>query len=59
VLALGDRSYGHFCGFGHQLDQWLRQHGAHPLFDAIEVDNADPAAAPLAAVAGTTWRRRH
>jgi len=35
VLALGDRSYGHFCGFGHQLDQWLRQHGAHPLFDAI------------------------
>ncbi|KAG0753155.1 hypothetical protein G6F24_013156 [Rhizopus arrhizus] len=44
VLALGDRSYGHFCGFGHQLDQWLRQHGAHPLFDAIEVDNADPAA---------------
>ncbi len=44
VLALGDRSYGHFCGFGHQLDQWLRQHGAHPLFDAIDVDNADPAA---------------
>ena len=44
VLALGDRSYGHFCGFGHQLDTWLRQHGAHPLFDAIEVDNADPAA---------------
>lgn len=44
VLALGDRSYGHFCAFGHQLDQWLRQHGAHPLFDAIEVDNADPAA---------------
>lgn len=44
VLALGDRSYGHFCGFGHQLDHWLRQQGAHPLFDAIEVDNADPAA---------------
>ena len=44
MLALGDRSYGHFCGFGHQLDTWLRQHGAHPLFDAIEVDNADPAA---------------
>ncbi|KAG0921752.1 hypothetical protein G6F32_014957 [Rhizopus arrhizus] len=21
VLALGDRSYGHFCGFGHQLSQ--------------------------------------
>ncbi|WP_422509008.1 sulfite reductase subunit alpha [Stenotrophomonas sp. GZD-301] len=44
VLALGDRSYGHFCAFGHQLDAWLRQHGAHPLFDAVEVDNADPAA---------------
>ncbi|WMJ68147.1 sulfite reductase subunit alpha [Stenotrophomonas sp. 24(2023)] len=44
VLALGDRSYGHFCAFGHQLDDWLRQHGAHPMFDAIEVDNADPAA---------------
>ena len=44
VLALGDRSYGHFCAFGHQLDAWLRQHGAHPLFDTVEVDNADPAA---------------
>ncbi|WP_313346344.1 sulfite reductase subunit alpha [Stenotrophomonas sp.] len=44
VLALGDRSYGHFCAFGHQLDAWLRRHGAHPLFDTIEVDNADPAA---------------
>ncbi|MCF7749656.1 sulfite reductase subunit alpha [Bacillus subtilis subsp. subtilis] len=44
VLALGDRSYGHFCAFGHQLDAWLRQHGALPLFDTVEVDNADPAA---------------
>ncbi|MCS4233821.1 sulfite reductase subunit alpha [Stenotrophomonas sp. BIGb0135] len=44
VLALGDRSYGHFCAFGHQLDTWLRQRGAHPLFDTVEVDNADPAA---------------
>ncbi|MER2178726.1 MAG: flavodoxin domain-containing protein, partial [Stenotrophomonas maltophilia] len=26
VLALGDRSYGHFCAFGHQLHDWLRQH---------------------------------
>jgi len=43
VLALGDRSYGHFCAFGHQLDDWLRQHGGHALFDTIEVDNADPA----------------
>ena len=44
VLALGDRSYGHFCAFGHQLDAWLRKHGAHPLFDTVDVDNADPAA---------------
>ena len=43
VLALGDRSYGHFCAFGHQLDAWLRQHGAHALFDTVEVDNADAA----------------
>ena len=43
VLALGDRSYGHFCAFGHQLDAWLRQHGAHALFDTVDVDNADAA----------------
>ncbi len=44
VLALGDRSYDHYCAFGHQLDDWLRRHGAQPLFDTVEVDNADPAA---------------
>ncbi|MGB3392315.1 MAG: sulfite reductase subunit alpha [Stenotrophomonas sp.] len=44
VLALGDRSYDHYCAFGHQLGGWLRQHGAQPLFDTVEVDNADPAA---------------
>ncbi|KQN96451.1 MULTISPECIES: sulfite reductase subunit alpha [Stenotrophomonas] len=44
VLALGDRSYEHYCAFGHRLDDWLRQHGARPLFDTVEVDNADPAA---------------
>jgi sulfite reductase (NADPH) flavoprotein alpha-component len=44
VLALGDRSYGHYCAFGHQLDDWLRRHGAQPLFDTVDVDNADPAA---------------
>ena len=41
VLGLGDREYESFCGFGHQLDNWLRQHGAKPLFDLVEVDNAD------------------
>lgn len=44
VLALGDREYEYFCGFGHQLDDWLRQHGARPLFDLVEVDNADESA---------------
>ena len=44
VLALGDSSYTHYCGFGHQLDQHLRRHGAQPLFDIVEVDNADPGA---------------
>ena len=44
VLALGDREYEHFCGFGHRLDDWLRQHGARPLFDIVEVDNADESA---------------
>lgn len=44
VLALGDSEYEHFCGFGRQLDDWLRQHGAQPLFDRVEVDNADESA---------------
>ena len=44
VLALGDREYDHFCAFGHRLDQWLRQSGASPLFDLIEVDNGDAGA---------------
>lgn len=44
VLALGDREYEHFCGFGHRLDDWLRRHGARPLFDLVEVDNADESA---------------
>src|SRR5690606_30781493 len=44
LLALGDRDYDDFCGFGRQLDQWLRMRGAQPLFDRVEVDNADEAA---------------
>ncbi|RZA19183.1 MAG: sulfite reductase flavoprotein subunit alpha, partial [Lysobacteraceae bacterium] len=44
VLALGDREYAQFCAFGRQLDEWLRHHGARPLFDRVEVDNADPSA---------------
>jgi len=44
LLALGDRSYDDFCAFGRQLDDWLARHGAHALFDRVEVDNADPGA---------------
>lgn len=44
VLALGDRQYAHFCGFGRALDAWLHTSGAVRDFDPIEVDNSDPAA---------------
>ncbi|MES2072267.1 MAG: sulfite reductase flavoprotein subunit alpha [Pseudomonadota bacterium] len=44
VLALGDRSYAHYCAFGHRLDHWLRHQGAQNLFDTIEVDNGDQGA---------------
>lgn len=44
VLALGDRAYADFCGFGRRLDGWLRQQGSQPLFDRIEMDDDEPAA---------------
>ena len=44
VLALGDSEYTQFCAFGRELDDWLHKHGAQPLFDRVDVDNADPAA---------------
>lgn len=44
LLALGDRNYRFFCGFGHALDHALHAAGATPLFDLIEVDRGDPAA---------------
>jgi sulfite reductase (NADPH) flavoprotein alpha-component len=44
LLALGDSSYEHFCGFGHRLDRHLRVLGAAPLLDPIEVDNGDAGA---------------
>lgn len=59
VLALGDRSYAHYCGFGRALDQWLQAQGAHSLFPRIEVDRSAPAAIDqwrqqLSHVAGTS-----
>jgi len=44
VLALGDKNYVEFCGFGQTLDRQLRVLGAQPLHPMIEVDNGDPAA---------------
>lgn len=44
VLALGDRSYRNYCGFGRALDAWLRHAGAEPLFDRVEVDDGDEGA---------------
>jgi sulfite reductase (NADPH) flavoprotein alpha-component len=44
VLALGDSSYAHFCGFGRRLDAWLHDRGATPLFHRVELDNEDKAA---------------
>src|SRR5690606_37743838 len=44
ILALGDSSYQHFCGFGMALDDWLQQQGATLLFDTVCVDRGDPAA---------------
>jgi sulfite reductase (NADPH) flavoprotein alpha-component len=41
VLALGDKSYANYCGFGRALDGWLAQQGATRLFDRIDVDRGD------------------
>jgi sulfite reductase (NADPH) flavoprotein alpha-component len=44
LLALGDRQYADFCGFGRRLDSWLLAAGATPAFERLEVDNGDPQA---------------
>jgi len=59
VLALGDSSYAHFCGFGRRLDAWLQARGAAALFERIELDNEAAAALTawqhqVARLAGTT-----
>ncbi|WP_431049144.1 sulfite reductase subunit alpha [Roseateles sp. L2-2] len=51
VLALGDSTYTHFCGFGRALDAWLREHGARLMFDRIDSDRADEHAL-------AQWRQR-
>lgn len=42
LLALGDRDYDVFCGFGRRFHQWLLASGARTLFDPVEVDDENP-----------------
>jgi sulfite reductase (NADPH) flavoprotein alpha-component len=51
MLALGDRHYERFCGFGHALDHALVAAGAQSLFPMVEVDNGDAGALAL-------WRKQ-
>lgn len=44
LLALGDRKYAQFCGFGRTLDTWLQGAGAQPDFPRIEADRLDAGA---------------
>jgi sulfite reductase (NADPH) flavoprotein alpha-component len=44
LLALGNRNYPDFCGFGRTVDRWLRDSGVESLFPLIEMDAEDPAA---------------
>lgn len=44
VLALGDASYLHYCGFGRALERWLLNGQAQPLQARIEVSCGDPVA---------------
>ena len=44
LLALGDRHFARFCGFGRTLDHSLSAAGARALFPMVEVDEGDTAA---------------
>lgn len=51
LLALGDRNYAEFCGFGRALDSWLQAQGAQMLFASVEMDRNDAGAL-------NDWRRQ-
>jgi sulfite reductase (NADPH) flavoprotein alpha-component len=59
LLAMGDRSYVNFRGFGLALETWLARQGARALFGRVDADNADSEALRLwqqrvGGIAGTT-----
>lgn len=41
LMALGDSEYPKFCGFGLEVDAWLRRSGAKPMFKTTTVDRGD------------------
>ncbi len=41
ILALGDREYADFCGYGRTIDAWLVAAGAKPIFPMIAMDHID------------------
>jgi len=43
ILALGDKQFLHYCGFGNQLSHQLIQHQAIPRLPLTEVNRADAA----------------
>lgn len=51
LLALGDRCYEDFCGFGRQLHTWLQASQARAWFEPIEVDDENEEAVSF-------WRQR-
>lgn len=44
LLALGDRTYPDFCGFGRMMDSRLEECGAKAIFPRIEMDRGEPEA---------------
>lgn len=44
VLALGNRRYRDFCGFGRELWDWLHHSGARSWFERVDAHEAEDAA---------------